>query len=104
MPLTLKVGISRKVGLAQKGNLGVSCHIEVEIDVATLRDVEDFDRTVQEAYSVCRHAVDGELHRHGEAANMSGSPPRNGSACRCGSCPREVDLLGRFGRQNYRQS
>ena len=104
MSLTLKVGISREVGLTQKGVLGVSCHIQIEIDVAALRDVEDFDRTVREAYSVCRHTVDGELQRHGEPANLSSSPSQNGSACRCGSGLREVDVLCRFGRQDNRQS
>ena len=87
MPLKLKVGLSREVGLAQKGSLGVFCHNQVEIDVAALRDVEDLDRTVREAYSVCRHAVDGELHRRGEAVNLCVSPSRDGSACRCGSWP-----------------
>src|SRR5436190_17338411 len=105
MPLNVRVGLSKQISLPN-GNLGVSCNIEVEVDVASLRDVDDFDRTVQEAYSVCRHAVDGELHQHGGAVNGSGSPsPRNGSACRCRPDLGVVDLLGRVQwRPENRQS
>src|SRR5436190_15980800 len=99
MPLNVRVGLSKQISLPN-GSLGASCNIEVEIDVAALRDVEDFDRTVQEAYTVCRHAVDGELQRHGEPATQSGSPSWGGSACRCGSRLSAVDRLGRFGRQD----
>ena len=104
MPLTVKVGLTKEIGLPN-GKLGVSCGVEVEIDVAALRDVEDFDCTVQEAYSVCRHAVEGELQRHDEAVSASSTPsPRNGSACRCRPELGVGDLLGRVQRrpENWR--
>jgi hypothetical protein len=104
MPLTVKVGLTKEIGLPN-GKLGVSCGVEVETDVASLRDVEGFNRTVQEAYSVCQHAVDGELHRHGEPVDgITLSSPRNGSACRCRSPLIGGDLLGRLGRQGNRPS
>jgi len=54
MPLTVKVGLSRKTNL-RNGRLIAFCHVEVEIDIA------DFDHTVQEAYSACGHAIVGIL-------------------------------------------
>jgi hypothetical protein len=48
MPLTLNAGLSKEINLPD-GNLDVSRPIQIEIDVPTLRDVEDFERTVQEA-------------------------------------------------------
>jgi hypothetical protein len=71
MPLTLRLGLCKEIDRPGGGKLGVSCGVEVEIDVAALRDVEDFDCTVQEAFSVCRHAVEGELQRHDEADSAS---------------------------------
>ena len=63
MPPTLRLGLCKEIDQPGRGKLGVSCGVEIEIDVAALRDVEDFDCTVQEAFSVCRHAVEGELQR-----------------------------------------
>src|SRR5436190_20689700 len=103
MPLTMRVGLSKQISLPN-GSLGASCNIEVEVDVASLRDVDDFDHTIQEAYSVCRDAVDGELHQHGAAVNTNSTPsPRNGFACRCRPDLREVDLMDHGqGRQEHR--
>ncbi len=88
MPLTLKVGLSREVGLAGEGSFGVSCHIEVRIDVASLLEVDGFDRTVEQAFFVCDQAVDDELRRQRRGCvdntrgRSAGVSPEATCACR----------------------
>jgi hypothetical protein len=79
MPLTVNVGLSKEF-IEPEGSLGVSCNVEVEIDVASLKDVDDFDRTVEQAFFVCREAVDGEIKRHDGGGNS------NSSLASCNRC------------------
>jgi hypothetical protein len=82
MPLNENVGLSREIN-EPEGSLGVSCNVEIEIDVASLQDVDDFDRTVQQAFFVCRGAVDGEIQSHDGGGNSNNSPTScNGCLCR----------------------
>jgi hypothetical protein len=74
MPLTLCVGLSRKVGQPDYGSLGASCEVQVEVDPSLLRqDPDGLQRQVQQAYDACRRAVQEELARHA-------SPGTNGHA------------------------
>ena len=70
MPLTVRVGLAKDINLPD-GNLRVLCNIEVEIDSGALMDVENFDGTVEQAYTICRHAIDGEIERRGEAKHCT---------------------------------
>ena len=65
MPLTLNVGLSRKVGLPHYGSLGASCNVQVELEASLLQcDLESFHRHVRSAYAACAQAVKEELARH----------------------------------------
>ena len=78
MPLTLNVGLSKKVGLPDYGSLGVSCNVAVELDSALLlHDVDGFQQKVKQAYLACHQAVQEELHRQQRPALASATshPP-----------------------------
>lgn len=64
MPLTLNVGLSRKMGLPGYGSLGASCNLEVELPSMMLSgDVEGLQRQIRNAYAACAQAVKEELSR-----------------------------------------
>src|SRR5436190_920785 len=78
MPLTLNVGLSKKVGLPDYGSLGVSCNVEVELDATLLlNDLDGFQQKVKQAYLACHQAVQEELHRqqHSGSSSSNSHPP-----------------------------
>jgi hypothetical protein len=91
MPLTLNVGVSKKVGLPEFGSVGASCNVTVELDASLLQaDQEGFQRHVRSAYSACTKAVNDELARQrpGEpvvlSTNISTAPPPNATVANAG--------------------
>lgn len=82
MPLTLNVGLSKKVGLPDYGSLGVSCNVEVELDATLLlHDLDGFQQKVKQVYLACHQAVQEELHRQQQAGSTScnSHSPTNGN-------------------------
>ena len=76
MPLKLNIGLTQKIGQPDYGSLGASCHVEVELDGALLRDdLDGFHRHVRNVFVACRQAVSDELSRHKSDSNGSQSPP-----------------------------
>ncbi len=62
MPMTLKVGLAKKIGQPDFGSLGASCDIELELDGGLLfNDLEGLQQKIQTAYVACRQAVNDEL-------------------------------------------
>ena len=64
MPMTLNVGVSKKVGLRDYGSLGASCNVAVELNGSMVfDDLEGFHRHVKQAYVACQQAVNDQLAR-----------------------------------------
>jgi len=79
MPLTLNVGISKKVGLPDFGSVGATCNVSVELDAALLsREPDAFQQHVRRAYAACSQAVNDELAR--QTAPGASGPASNRSA------------------------
>ena len=72
MPIKLNVGVSRKVGQPNYGSLGACCNVDIELDQQSFdEDPSSLHRHVQEAFAVCRHAVEAELSQSGrDSAKM----------------------------------
>jgi hypothetical protein len=64
MPLTLNVGLTRKIGLPNYGSVGATCAAQLELEPLVFYDMETLQRRIQEAFYVCRRAVDEELSRN----------------------------------------
>lgn len=90
MPMTLKVGLSKKVAPSSSDATEACCHIEVELDPSLLRDDQDaFHRQVRNTFATCRKAVDEELASEKPAAASNGhsDPPSGGSRSRTNGRP-----------------
>ena len=62
MPMTVKVGLAKKVGQPDYGSLGASCEVALELDAGLLfSGLDGFHRKVQAAYTACRQAIQDEL-------------------------------------------
>ena len=62
MPMTVNVGLAKKIGQPDFGSLGASCDIELELDGSLLfSDLDSLQKKIQTAYVACRQAVNDEL-------------------------------------------
>jgi hypothetical protein len=70
MPITIRLGLSKKIGQPDFGSLGASCNVEFEASSGLLEDdLETSNRQVRNAYVACRQAVQDELaHDHSARA------------------------------------
>ncbi len=81
MPLTLQLGLSKKVGLPDYGSLGVSCNVQVKLDsTLLLNDAEGFQAKVRQAYLACHRAVQEELDRQQSHPSAGQQTSANGQA------------------------
>src|SRR5688500_9625723 len=88
MPMTLNVGLSKKIGLPDYGSLGASCHVELELDSALLStDLDSFHSKVKQAFVACSQAVKDELYRQ-QASSGADSASTNGNGHANGHAPR----------------
>jgi hypothetical protein len=64
MPITLNVGLTKELGLPNRGSLLVSCGIELSLDeTLALDDAAGLRHQARRIYAACRQAVDEELAR-----------------------------------------
>jgi hypothetical protein len=76
MPLTLNVGLSKKVGLPDYGSLGVSCNVEIELDATSLlNEPAGFQQKVKQVYAACNQAVQDELEHQQNLTHPSPTQP-----------------------------
>ena len=75
MPMTVKVGLAKKVGQPAYGSLGASCDIELELDGSLLfHDRDGLQEKVRAAYTACRQAVNEELASQNGAGSQPSAP------------------------------
>lgn len=75
MPLSLNVGVTKKIGQPDYGSLGASCHLTLELDPTVIvNDLEGFHQRVRDAYIACTQAVNDELSRHSPPSGSHAAP------------------------------
>jgi hypothetical protein len=81
MPMTINVGLSKKVGLPDYGSVGATCNVTFEADHNLLdRDLEGFHQRVKNGFIACKQAVQDQLSRELNTPASNGNGATNGHA------------------------
>ena len=86
MPMTLNVGLCRKVGEANFGSRGATVNFAVEIEASHLREPEQLREKIRYLFGLAREAVAEELNGHdphaanGHTVNGHAADGQNGNA------------------------
>ncbi len=72
MPLTLNVGLSRKVGEANFSSRGASVNLELELDSAIAEEPERLQERIRQLFHIAKGSIDEELNSAGEETPANG--------------------------------
>ena len=76
MPLTVSLGVSKKLGLPNYSSQGATCHIELELESSLIEhDLPRFFRHVRQGYEACQQAVEEQLHPTATCPSKSAELP-----------------------------
>jgi hypothetical protein len=75
MPLTLNIGLSRKVGEANYGSRGASVNLEIELDSQLVTDPAKLQERIRQCFGMVRVSLDEEL----TGGNGNAEPDHHGS-------------------------
>jgi hypothetical protein len=84
MPLTINVGLSRKMGEPNYGSRGANANFEVEVEASLVDQPEQLMERIRYLFGLAREAIEVELNGHGGQAmngqvaqGLDGSRPSN---------------------------
>lgn len=115
MPLTINVGLSRKVGEANYGSRGASVHMELEADGSLVTEPMKLQEKIRQLFALVRTSLAEELNGgngHAPAASAGplpagAAPPVNGNGGPKGgsrpATPAQVKALYAIIRQQGRE-
>jgi hypothetical protein len=75
MPLTLNVGLSKKVGEPDYGSRGASVNLELELDSGTVNEPDRLRDRIRQMFHLARDAIREELNGNGAAAPAAPPAP-----------------------------
>jgi hypothetical protein len=78
MPITINVGLSKKIGTANYGSVGTSCNVSFEAGHDLLEsDLAGFQQKVKNAFAACSRSVQDQLARelNTQVGTESATPP-----------------------------
>jgi hypothetical protein len=74
MPLTLNVGLSKKVGEPDYGSRGASVNLELELDSGTVNEPDRLRDRIRQMFHLARDAIREELAGNGTPAPQASAP------------------------------
>jgi len=105
MPVTLNVGVSRKLGLPDYSSVGASCTLQFELDPLVLREEPTVQSRIQEAFEICSRAIENQLstHKATEMPRLSAPADRLSEEAEHEQVPlattRQLDFVDHLARQ-----
>ena len=84
MPMTLNVGLSKKVGEANYGSRGATVNLQTELDAGVVNDPDRLRERIRQMFHLARDAIHEELGANGASSfpngnGHNGPPHGNGS-------------------------
>ena len=77
MPMTVNVGLSRKVGQANYGSRGANVNLQLELEGSLVQRPQELQAHIRQLFTLVRGAVDEELRP--DAAQGGAAPSANGN-------------------------
>lgn len=82
MPLTVNIGLSRKIGDQNYGSKGASVNVQMELDSSLIQEPAKLKERITQLFSLVRTSLHEELNGNGNAPSpkSSNANPNNGDA------------------------